>query len=93
MPAVGILHYLCYTLVRMTKLKSTITSKGQTTVPKTVRHHLRAGTLSPLFWEIADGKVSVTAAEPGFFRFFGSIHVGRGSVVEDVRRARRIRGT
>ncbi len=74
-------------------MKSTITSKGQTTVPRSVRDYLRAGSQSPLYWEIADGTVTVTSDEPAFFRFFGSVHVGPGSVVDDIRRARRLRGT
>ncbi|HYM60154.1 MAG TPA: AbrB family transcriptional regulator [Thermoanaerobaculia bacterium] len=76
----------------MAKLRTSITSKGQTTVPKAIRNALGVRPLDNVYWEAADGVVRVTAGEPEFFRWFGAIHVGRGSVSGDIARARKLRG-
>jgi len=71
---------------------STITSKNQTTVPREVRETLKLGPGDALHWQVRGREVRVTADRPEFFALRGSIHVGRGSVVADVRKARRLRG-
>jgi AbrB family looped-hinge helix DNA binding protein len=73
--------------------KSTITVKYQTTVPKEVREKLGVGPQDALQWEVMDGYVRVSASDRGFLKRRGSIRVGPGSTVEDVRRARSLRGT
>jgi AbrB family looped-hinge helix DNA binding protein len=73
--------------------KSTITSKHQTTVPKAVRERLGVGPGDVLRWEIVGGTVELTAADRAFLKRCGMIRTGPGSVVEDVKRARRLRGT
>jgi bifunctional DNA-binding transcriptional regulator/antitoxin component of YhaV-PrlF toxin-antitoxin module len=76
----------------MGKLKTSITSKGQTTVPKAIREVLGVGPHDDVYWDIVDGTVTVSAGDPDFFRWFGSIRVGRGSVAADLANARRQRG-
>jgi bifunctional DNA-binding transcriptional regulator/antitoxin component of YhaV-PrlF toxin-antitoxin module len=73
--------------------KSTITSKHQTTVPKAVRLKLGVGPGDVLRWDIVGGAVKLTAADRAFLKRRGMIRTGPGSVVEDVARARRLRGT
>jgi AbrB family looped-hinge helix DNA binding protein len=73
--------------------KSTITVKYQTTVPKEVREKLGVGPQDVLQWEVVDGYVRVRPASRAFLKRRGTIHVGPGSVVEDVRRARALRGS
>jgi len=73
--------------------KSTITVKYQTTVPKEVREKLGVGPQDVLQWEVVDGYVRVSPAGRAFLKRRGTIHVGPGSVVEDIRRARAMRGT
>ncbi len=72
--------------------KSTITSKGQTTVPMEIRRKLGLGPGDVLNWELADGAIRVVPGERGFLRLRGVIRVGEGSAVDDVRRARSRRG-
>lgn len=72
--------------------KSTITSKGQTTVPRQVREHLGIGPGDVLAWETVGGAVHVTVADRAFLSRRGSISVGPGSVTDDVRTSRRRRG-
>ncbi len=73
--------------------KSTITVKYQTTVPKEVRLKLGVGPSDVLQWEWVDNHVRVTAARPAFLQREGSIKVGPGDPVEDVRRARELMGS
>ena len=72
--------------------KSTITSKGQTTVPRDIRRELGIGPGDTLRWELQGSAVRVTVAVRDFLARRGSIQVGPGSVTEDVRKARRQRG-
>lgn len=72
---------------------STMTSKNQTTVPREIRDELRLEPGALLHWEVRGGEIRVTAERPSFFDLRGSIHVGRGSVIEDLRKARRLRGS
>jgi bifunctional DNA-binding transcriptional regulator/antitoxin component of YhaV-PrlF toxin-antitoxin module len=71
---------------------STMTSKHQTTVPKEIREKLRLEPGAVLTWELEGKEVRITAERPAFFALRGSIRVGKGSVVGDIRRARRLRG-
>ena len=73
--------------------ESTITAKHQTTVPKEVREKLGTGPGDVLHWEVEDGEARVRPAALSFLRRRGTVAVGRGSTVDDVRRARARRGT
>ena len=68
--------------------KSTITVKYQTTVPKEVREKLHVGPSDVLQWEVVGDHVQVTASSRAFLDLRGSIKVGPGDPVEDVRKAR-----
>jgi antitoxin PrlF len=72
--------------------KSTITSKGQTTVPRRVREQLGVGPGDTLQWETTGSSVRITVAGSAFLGRRGSVQVGPGSVVGDIRKARRQRG-
>jgi bifunctional DNA-binding transcriptional regulator/antitoxin component of YhaV-PrlF toxin-antitoxin module len=72
---------------------SIITSRYQTTVPKAVREKLGVGPGDVLRWEIVGGAVKLTAAKREFLKRRGMIRVGPGSAVEDLAKARQLRGT
>jgi AbrB family looped-hinge helix DNA binding protein len=71
---------------------STLTSKGQTTVPKEVRDALDLDVGDKLTWEISGGKVAVTTDRPAFFRWEGFIKNSSGDVVKEIAEARKRRG-
>ncbi len=73
-------------------VKSKITAKYQTTVPKLVREELGLGPSDYLRWEVRDGEARVAPASNAFLERRGSIGVGAGSVLEDIRSARQSRG-
>ena len=73
--------------------KSTVTSKGQTTIPKPVREELgiRAGDV--LEWDVQQQHVRLRLVGHGFLNRRGMIRTGPGSVAADIARARRSRGS
>lgn len=71
---------------------STITSKGQTTVPKEVRDALDVGPGDKLTWDIQGGKVVLTTERPPFYRWEGFIKHGPTDVVKVIEEARKRRG-
>jgi AbrB family looped-hinge helix DNA binding protein len=71
---------------------STLTSKGQTTVPKEVREALDLDAGDTLTWEIRGGRVAVTTKRPAFYRWEGIIKKSSGNVVKEIEEARKRRG-
>jgi AbrB family looped-hinge helix DNA binding protein len=72
--------------------KSTLSKKYQTTVPREVREKLGLRPGDVLLWEVDGSVARVTPATRAFLARRGSIKVGPGSTVENVRRARRQQG-
>lgn len=70
---------------------STITSKGQTTVPKEVRDALDIGPGDKLTWEIRGGKVTITTDRPALYELEGFIKHGPDGLTA-VAAARKTRG-
>jgi AbrB family looped-hinge helix DNA binding protein len=70
---------------------STITSKGQTTVPKEVRELLNLDAGDKLTWEISGGRVAITTDRPALYRWEGVIKHGPDPV-QAVIEARKTRG-
>ncbi|MGZ5443266.1 MAG: hypothetical protein ACXW5U_21790 [Thermoanaerobaculia bacterium] len=76
----------------MVRHKHTVTRKERTTDTEARTESHGIAESDPVYWEIVDGVARVTTEEPRFFRWFGAIKVGQGSTVEDVRKARALRG-
>jgi antitoxin PrlF len=71
---------------------STLTSKGQTTVPKEVREALNLHGGDKLTWEIHGCRVAIVTARPAFFRWEGFIKSSSAEAVKDIAEARQRRG-
>jgi antitoxin PrlF len=71
---------------------STITTKGQTTVPKEVRDALDIGPGDKLTWEVRGGRVAVTTDRPLLWKLEGFIKHGEPDAVKAVAAARKMRG-
>ncbi len=68
-------------------MRSTITSKFQTTIPKAVREYLGLSMRDTLDWKLEGGKVSVEAGKNAFLEHKNSIHVGPGDIETDIQKA------
>lgn len=72
-------------------MKSTITSKYQTTIPKAIRERLRLSVHDTLEWKIEDGRVLLYPGQKNFLNFRNSILVGKGDIKQDIERGRALR--
>ncbi|MEO8217996.1 MAG: type II toxin-antitoxin system PrlF family antitoxin [Acidobacteriota bacterium] len=71
---------------------STLSSKGQTTVPKEVREALALEPGDNISWEISGGRVAVRTERPPLLDLEGFIKNSSGDVVAEIAEARRRRG-
>jgi AbrB family looped-hinge helix DNA binding protein len=69
-------------------MNSTVTSKFQTTIPKSVREKLGISVNDSLEWIVEKGKITVRPLHGDFLRYQGSVHKGTGDIAEDIRTAR-----
>lgn len=72
-------------------MKSSITSKFQTTIPKDVRENLKISVNDALDWKIENGKAIVTPLKAPFLKYRNSIKVGAGDITQDIIEARELR--
>ena len=69
-------------------MKSTVTSKYQTTIPKSIREKLKIAVNDILEWEVEEGRVMVYPAQKNFLNYRNSILIGKGSIKQDIERSR-----
>lgn len=72
-------------------MKSKITSKFQTTIPKKVRERLKLSRNDLIDWDLEGGEVIVRPVERPFLEYRGKFTVGKGDIEEDIRKAQRKR--
>ena len=69
---------------------SILTSKYQTTVPKTIRKLLGLDVHDAIEWRVEGGKAIVVPVRGDFISHRGSIAVGQGNISADIEAARSI---
>jgi len=72
-------------------MKSTITSKYQTTIPKAIRINLGLSIKDALEWKVENGKVILYPAKRNFLKYRNSVKTGQGDIAGDIEAARNIR--
>jgi AbrB family looped-hinge helix DNA binding protein len=72
-------------------MKSTITSKYQTTIPKAIRINLGLSIKDALEWKVENGKVILYPAKRNFLNYRNSVKTGQGDIAGDIETARNIR--
>jgi len=72
-------------------MRSLITSKYQTTIPKTVRDNLGLSVKDALEWKLENGKVTLYLAKRNFLKYRNAIKTGEGDISGDVGVARQLR--
>lgn len=72
-------------------MKSIITSKFRTTIPKAVRESFGLSVKDVLEWKVEDGKVVVYPVRPHFLKYRNTVKTGRGDIAVDIELARTLR--
>lgn len=69
-------------------MKSAVTSKYQTTIPKEVREKLSISVHDTLEWIVDKGKVTIFPVHKNFLSYRNAIKTGSGDIAEDIEKAR-----
>lgn len=73
-------------------MKSTITARFQTTIPREVREQLKLSVHDVIDWKIEEGRVVVYPVRRDFLSYRNCVRVGAGDIRADIEQARRLRG-
>jgi|TARA_B100000315_G_scaffold6912_1_gene6932 bifunctional DNA-binding transcriptional regulator/antitoxin component of YhaV-PrlF toxin-antitoxin module len=69
-------------------MKSAITSKYQTTIPKNVRLSLKISAKDTLEWAVESGKAIVSPVKKPFLKYRNIVKTGPGNIADDIKLAR-----
>ncbi|MCP4269492.1 MAG: AbrB/MazE/SpoVT family DNA-binding domain-containing protein [Candidatus Brocadiaceae bacterium] len=72
-------------------MKSKITSKYQTTIPKKVRDRLNLNISDSIEWKIEKDKILVEPVNKPFLKYKGSINIKSGNIREDILLSRKMK--
>ena len=72
-------------------MQSVVTSKYQTTIPKSIRSQLQLSVSDTLEWKIENGKAVVLPVRRNFLEYRNAVKVGNGDIVSDIDLARKER--
>lgn len=72
-------------------MQSIITSKFQTTIPKTIRENLGLSEKDAIEWKVEKGRVVVYPAKLTFLKYRNAIKTGPGDIAADIELARDLR--
>lgn len=71
-------------------MHSTITSKYQVTIPRKVRESLKLRASDAIEWTLGPGRVTIAPAAKPFLGYRNRIHMGKGEIKEDIKKAREL---
>jgi len=66
-------------------MRTTITSKYQTTIPKVIREDLSLSIHDTLEWKVEDGKIVVLPMQKNFLKFRNAVKTGAGDIENDIK--------
>jgi AbrB family looped-hinge helix DNA binding protein len=72
-------------------MRSIITSKFQTTIPKAIRENLGLSVKDALEWKVEKGKVTLYPAKSNFLTYRNTVKTGRGDIADDIEISRNLR--
>jgi AbrB family looped-hinge helix DNA binding protein len=72
-------------------MKSIITSKYQTTIPKAIRINLGLSVKDALEWKVENGQVILYPVKRNFLKYRNSVKTGQGDIAGDIEAARNLR--
>jgi bifunctional DNA-binding transcriptional regulator/antitoxin component of YhaV-PrlF toxin-antitoxin module len=72
-------------------MQSVVTSKYQTTIPKSIRLQLKLSVRDTLEWRVENGRAVVLPAQKKFLEYRNTIKIGKGDIADDIDLARKKR--
>ncbi len=72
-------------------MQSVVTSKYQTTIPKSIRLQLKLSVSDTLEWKIENGKAVVLPVRRKFLEYRNAVKAGNGDIASDIDLARKKR--
>ena len=72
-------------------MKTVITSKYQTTIPKAIRDRLGLSVKDVLEWKTENGRIVLFPLKQEFLKYRNAIRIGRGDIAADIQVARNAR--
>lgn len=72
-------------------IRTVITSKYQTTIPKAIREGLRLSINDTIEWKIENGRIVVVPMQKNFLKFRNTIKTGKGKIKDDIKLAKKRR--
>ncbi len=80
-----------YIFVRRLEMRSVITSKYQTTIPKEIRETLKLSVHDAVEWRINGNVAVVSPTQQTFLSRRGAVKTGKGDIAADIAKARLVR--
>lgn len=71
-------------------MRTIITSKYQTTIPKPIREAMNLSVSDTIEWKIENGKIIMIPSKKHFLKFRNTVRVGPGNIQADIKSARKI---
>jgi len=72
-------------------MRTVITSKYQTTIPKAIREDLRLSINDTIEWKVENGRIVVVPMQKKFLKFINTVKTGSGNIEDDIKLSRKRR--
>jgi len=72
-------------------MRTVITSKYQTTIPKAIREDLKLSINDTIEWKVENGRIVGVPMQKNFLKFKNSVKTGGGNIEDDIKLSRKRR--
>lgn len=72
-------------------MKTVITSKYQTTIPKAIREDLKLSINDTIEWKVENGRIVGVPLQKNFLKFINTVKTGSGNIEDDIKLSRKRR--
>ena len=72
-------------------MRTIITSKYQTTIPKAIREDLGLSINDTIEWKVENGRIVGVPMQKNFLKFKNTVKTGTGNIEDDIKLSRKLR--
>ncbi len=72
-------------------MRTVITSKYQTTIPKAIREDLGLSINDTIEWKVENGRIVGVPMQKNFLKFINTVKTGGGNIEDDIKLSRKRR--